>query len=132
MSRAAREKGKRGERMFRDLCREQGFLKTERTGWHQSFAGDAAADVTIAELPTIWPEVKFVEKLNVRQAYEQAEAAAKIGMTPAVFHKTSSKPWLVTLRAEDFLGICRRSDLVERPDDATNSTTPGAPDVLQN
>lgn len=111
----ARSKGRRGERLFRDLCREQGFLKTERTGWHQSFAGDAAADVTIAELPTLWPEVKFVEKLNVRQAYEQAEKAAKIGMTPAVFHKTSSKPWLVTLRAEDFLGICRRSDLVERP-----------------
>jgi predicted TIM-barrel fold metal-dependent hydrolase len=126
MSKAARDKGKRGERMFRDLCREQGFIKTERTGWHQSFAGDAAADVTIPELPTLWPEVKFVEKLNVRAAFEQAEKAAAIGKTPAVFHKTSAKPWLVTLAAEDFFGICRRSDLVDLTE---NGTTPGAPDV---
>ena len=76
MSRMSRDKGKRGERMFRDLCRDAGFAKTERTGWHQSFAGNAAPDCRIPELPTIWPEVKFVEKLNVRAAYRQAETAA--------------------------------------------------------
>jgi len=127
MSKASREKGKRGERMFRDLCREAGFVKTERTGWHQSFAGNAAPDCRIPELATIWPEVKFVEALNVRAAYRQAELAASIGMTPVVFHKTSRGEWLATLSAQDFLGILRRSDLVEWPADASDSEPPGAP-----
>ena len=113
MSKAAREKGKRGERMFRDLCRDAGFAKTERTGWHQSFAGNAAPDCRIPELPTIWPEVKFVEKLNVRQAYEQAATAAAFDKPPAVAHKTSSKPWLVTLAGEDFLLILQKLKAAE-------------------
>jgi hypothetical protein len=128
MSRMSREKGKRGELLFRDLCRGAGFSQTERTGWHQSFAGNAAPDCRIPELPNIWPEVKFVEKLNVRAAYRQAETAAAIGMVPTVFHKTSRGAWLVTLAAEDFLRICGQSNLVERPDDAPDSNPPGAPD----
>ena len=113
MSKMSRDKGKRGELLFRDLCRGAGFSQAQRTGWHQSFAGNAAPDCRIPELPKIWPEVKFVEKLNVRQAYEQAATAAAFDKPPAVAHKTSSKPWLVTLAGEDFLLILQKLKAAE-------------------
>jgi hypothetical protein len=112
--------------MFRDLCRDAGYSSALRTGWHQSRFGGDAPDVTIPELPFIWAEVKFVEKLNVRAAFAQAEAAAALsGQTPTVFHKTSNAPWLVTLSAEDFLRLCGRTDLVTSLiDETTNTQTP--------
>jgi len=100
MSRAQREKGKRGERMWRDKLREHGF-EAERAGYKQAHLGSGGADVE--DDSGIWWEVKFVEKLNVREAYRQAAAACPIGTPPAVAHKTSSEPFLVTLAGEDFL-----------------------------
>jgi hypothetical protein len=58
--------------------------------------------------------VKFVEKLNVRQAYEQAAVACPLATMPAVAHKTSSKPWLVTMAGEDFLTLLRKLHDAER------------------
>jgi hypothetical protein len=100
MSKAQREKGKRGERMWRDKLREYGF-EAERAGYKQAHLGSGGADVE--DNSGIWWEVKFVERLNVREAYEQAAAACPMGMPPAVAHKTSSEPFLVTLAGEDFL-----------------------------
>jgi hypothetical protein len=100
MSRAQREKGKRGERLWRDKCREHGF-EAHRAGYKQAHLGSGGADVE--DDSGIWWEVKFVEKLNVREAYRQASEACPIGVPPAVAHKTSSEPFLVTLAGEDFL-----------------------------
>jgi hypothetical protein len=100
MSRAAREKGKRGERMWRDVLRSYGF-DAERAGYKQAHLGAGGADVE--DNSGFWWEVKFVEKLNVRAAYDQAAAACPLGKPPVVAHKTSSKPWLVTMAGEDFL-----------------------------
>jgi hypothetical protein len=100
MSKAQREKGKRGERMWRDKLREHGF-EAERAGYKQAHLGSGGADVE--DDSGIWWEVKFVEKLNVREAYRQAGEACPIGVPPAVAHKTSSEPFLVTLAGEDFL-----------------------------
>jgi hypothetical protein len=100
MSKAQREKGKRGERMWRDKLREHGF-EAERAGYKQAHLGSGGADVE--DDSGVWWEVKFVEKLNVREAYRQASAACPIGVPPAVAHKTSSEPFLVTLAGEDFL-----------------------------
>jgi hypothetical protein len=100
MSRAQREKGKRGERLWRDKLREHGF-QAERAGYKQAHLGSGGADVE--DDSGIWWEVKFVEKLNVREAYRQASEACPIGVPPAVAHKTSSEPFLVTLAGEDFL-----------------------------
>lgn len=100
MSKAQREKGKRGERLWRDKLREHGF-EAERAGYKQAHLGSGGADVE--DDSGIWWEVKFVEKLNVREAYRQASEACPIGVPPAVAHKTSSEPFLVTLAGEDFL-----------------------------
>jgi len=102
MSRAQREKGKRGERMWRDKLREHGF-EAERAGYKQAHLGSGGADVE--DDSGVWWEVKFVEKLHVREAYRQASGACPIGVPPAVAHKTSSEPFLVTLAGEDFLLI---------------------------
>ena len=100
MSKAQREKGKRGERLWRDKLREHGF-EAERAGYKQAHLGSGGADVE--DNSGFWWEVKFVEKLNVRQAYKQASEACPIGTPPAVAHKTSNEPFLVTLAGEDFL-----------------------------
>lgn len=109
VSKKQREKGKRGERLWRDKLREYGFA-ADRAGYKQAHLGSGGADVE--DDSGFWPEVKFVEKLNVRQAYEQAAAACPLGMPPYVAHKTSAKPFLVTIAGEDFLTLIagRRDD----------------------
>lgn len=102
MSKAQQEKGKRGERMWRDKLRDHGF-EAERAGYKQAHLGSGGADVE--DDSGVWWEVKFVEKLNVREAYRQAAVACPLGVPPAVAHKTSSEPFLVTLAGEDFLLI---------------------------
>ena len=123
MSRAQREKGKRGERMWRDELRAAGFLSAERAGYKQARTGSGGADVEDHETPCHW-EVKFVERLNVREAFVQSMAACPGGKIPVVAHKTSRSGWLVTLDAGDFLTILRRSDLVG---DGNQNLRPGAP-----
>lgn len=100
MSKAQREKGKRGERLWRDKLRELGF-EAERAGYKQAHLGSGGADVE--DNSGFWWEVKFVERLNVREAYRQASDACPIGVPPAVAHKTSNAAFLVTLAGEDFL-----------------------------
>ena len=111
MSRAQRQKGKRGELLWRDKLREFGF-EAQRAGFKQAHLGSGGADVE--DNSGLWWEVKFVEKLNVRQAYEQAAVAAAFNQPPAVAHKTSSKPWLVTMAGEDFLLILLKLKAAER------------------
>lgn len=51
--------------------------------------------------------VKFVERLNVRQAMEQSERDAVGDELPILAHKTSRKEWLVTMRADDWFLLYR-------------------------
>jgi len=111
MSRAQRQKGKRGELLWRDKLREHGF-EAQRGGFKQAHLGSGGADVE--DNSGLWWEVKFVEKLNVRQAYAQAAEACPIGTPPAVAHKTSAQPWLATLAGEDLLRILRKLHDAER------------------
>ena len=96
MGKAQRDKGKRGELAWRNICRGYGF-DAERGGQSN---GKVIADVI--GLPLIHQEVKNVERLNLRLAMEQSVRDAKDGEIPIVAHKMSRKPWLVTLSAEDF------------------------------
>ena len=56
-------------------------------------------------LPGIHIEVKRVEKLNVCEAMEQSiRDSERMGDgVPALFHRRNRKPWLVTMRLEDWL-----------------------------
>jgi len=101
MGKSQRNKGARGEIMWRDVCREQGFDAERGCQLYQR--GSEIADVV--GLPGIHIECKFVERLNVRAAMEQSERDAKDSgqeSIPIVAHKVSRRPWLVTLRADDW------------------------------
>ena len=96
----SREKGKRGERMLAQVLREHGY--EARRGLQ--YKGGAESPDVIG-LAGIHIECKFVEHLNLSEAYAQAFRDAGNGEIPAVFHKKSREPWMVSLTLEDFLKI---------------------------
>ena len=106
--RAAREKGKRGEREVAQRFKDAGFKDARRTAQYCGKTGDAA---DVVGVPRLHIEVKRVEREAVRkwiaQAVQDAEAAGQ-GDIPVVVHRKSGDPWLVTLRLEDFLDMYRR------------------------
>ena len=60
-------------------------------------------------LPGIHIEVKRVERLNVPEAMKQAvkDAEKFHDGVPALFHRRSREPWLVTMRLQDWMGLYR-------------------------
>lgn len=109
MGKFSRDKGARGERAFCSLCREHGWNAT-RTAQHSGKTGGMA---DVIGLPGIHVEVKNVERLNVREALEQAirdadkESTASEVKMPIVAHKKNNAPWLVTMLADDWFELYR-------------------------
>jgi hypothetical protein len=110
----SRQKGKRVERLWRDMLREAGFLKAFRGQQYCGAAGNA--DVVCPELPSFHFEVKGVQNLNVLNAMKQAIADAGT-TTPVVAHKKNGEPWLVTMLAADWLELVKETNRVTRPTD---------------
>ncbi len=99
----SREKGKRGERQWRDELRANGYHA--RRG--QQFSGSPdSPDVVCDELDWLHFEVKAVERLNIEDAMEQARRDGTT-KTPVVAHKRNFRPWLVTMTAEVFFRFLR-------------------------
>ncbi len=101
----SREKGKRGERQWRDELRGNGYMA--RRG--QQFCGSPdSPDVVCDSLPWIHFEVKAVERLNIEDAMDQARRdAGRVApgghqKTPVVAHRRNFRRWLVTMDAETF------------------------------
>jgi hypothetical protein len=110
----SREKGKRGERQWRDVLRANGFAA--RRG--QQFCGSSESpDVVCDELWWIHFEVKVVERLNIEDAMDQARRDAanggmanpkwQMGKVPVVPHKRNFRPWLVTIEEPTFFKFLR-------------------------
>ncbi len=103
----SREKGKRGERQWRDELRANGY--NARRG--QQFCGSHdSPDVVCADLGWIHFEVKAVEKLNIWDAMDQARQDTSVSANskvPIVAHKRNFRPWLVTMEAETFFRLLR-------------------------
>ena len=113
----SREKGKRGERQWRDVLRAHGYMA--RRG--QQFAGSPdSPDVVCDELKWAHFEVKHVEHLNVYDGMAQAQRDARgksrnaetlkaeIGVrVPFLCHRRNFWPWLVTMTAETFFRLLR-------------------------
>jgi hypothetical protein len=77
------QKGKRGERAWRDELMAQGY--NARRG--QQFSGSPdSPDVVCTDLPGLHFEVKAVERLNVNEAMAQAVGDAR-SKVPVVAHK---------------------------------------------
>ena len=98
MGRASKDKGKRGEREVAALLRRHGF--SARRG--QQFCG-ASGDADVVGMPGYHVEVKRTERFDLYGALRQAEADARDGEVPIVFHRRNGMRWVVVMDAEDFL-----------------------------
>lgn len=99
--RASQRKGADGERELAAIFKKHGYDCTR--GGSLSF-GEVP---DLSGLPGIHVEVKRVERLNVQEAMEQSiRDCQQMGDgIPALFHRRNRKPWLVTMRLEDWLMI---------------------------
>jgi len=99
----SKQKGNRGERLWRDFLRENGFKEAYRGQQYCGAKGDE--DVIFPCMEAFHCEVKFVEHLNVNDAWKQAHNDKKENQIPYVAHKKKNKPWLVTVHARDFIEL---------------------------
>ncbi len=114
MGKPSRDKGARGERMWRDLLRAFGFRATrgaQQAG--EQFQSDVESDC----LPEMHFEVKNCSRAMPRPWIEQATRdKIRLGKRFAVVAwKPPRQPFLVVMTAEDLFEIVRRSDLPRRP-----------------
>lgn len=99
-----RQKGARGERLWRDELRAAGF--TARRG--QQFAGGTdSPDVICEELSALHFEVKCVQALNLETAIAQATKDAGSKKDWVIAHKRDRKPWRVTMSTELFFRLLK-------------------------
>lgn len=101
MGKTSQRKGADGERELAALLSAAGY-ECQRGG---SLSFGEIPDVL--GLPGIHIEVKRVGKLNVGEAMEQAirDSDRMLDGMPALFHRRNRKPWLVTMRLEDWLKL---------------------------
>lgn len=101
----SRAKGCRGERELANILKEYGY-DARRS---QQFCG-ANGDADVVGLPHIHIECKWVEKLNLDKAMNQSIDDARDGEIPVVMHKKNRKPWLITMRLDDWISMYERWD----------------------
>ena len=103
MGKREKDKGARGERQLVKYLQQFGLdVKRGFVYLHQS---------DLVGLKGIHIECKFVEKLNVRAALNQATEEAEIRHdgAPAVFWKVSRMPWITVMWTQDWIDLYRRA-----------------------
>lgn len=95
----SKQKGKRAELALSHKLNALGF-NTRRTAQYNGKEQGSLAD--LVGIPGVHIECKHNERLNIHEAMEQAVRDSNEGDTPMVFHKKNNKPWLVTMRLEDW------------------------------
>lgn len=109
MSRAARDKGVRGELEACEALADV-WPGLQRT-YHQARSGSEAPDIDGPGCPA-WIEVKRQEAFSIHAAMAQALKASRPVPTidtrpPVVVHKRNRGEWLVTMRASDLKQLIR-------------------------
>lgn len=96
---AAKDKGSRGERLL------SAFLNSFGLHTHRGYVHCGQSD--LVDLLGVHVECKFVERLNVRAAMDQAitEAKKRKDGMPTVFWKVSRKPWITIMLTEDWVKL---------------------------
>jgi hypothetical protein len=113
------QKGKRGERAWRDELVAHGY--SARRG--QQFSGSPdSPDVICPDLPGFHFEVKAVERLSINEAMAQAVADAG-EKTPVVAHKRNRGDWLVTMRADDWFKMMAKAQPAPNANHPANAHT---------
>ena len=100
MSKASRDKGKRGEREWRRWLIDNLGCILARRGYQTRAGGKEEADVKDG-IPGTHAEVKRVEKLSIWAALKQAREDADIrGQLPYVAFRRNRDHWNVAVPAE--------------------------------
>ena len=101
MGKSSQRKGAAGERELAAALREYGY-EVERGG---SLSFGELPDLT--GLPGVHIECKRVERLNVPEAFAQAERDAEKFQdgAPVLFHRRNRHPWLVTMSLKDWMSL---------------------------
>lgn len=98
MGKMSRDKGKRGE--LEGAAEWQRLFGVEMRR-SQQFCGRSPESDDVIGQPGVAIEVKRREKLNVPDAVERAVEDAASDKVAVVLHRSSRRPWLVSLRLED-------------------------------
>ena len=81
----------------------------------QQFAGGKDSPDLITGFEGVHFEVKHVQNLNLRAAYEQAERDAGEKKVPVVMHKRNRGEWFFTFKVKDVWCLFEQMRLVGRP-----------------
>lgn len=106
----SREKGKRGERAWRDFLREHGCVKAYRSQQFSGTQGDD--DVTVPETPNIFHEVKIGNQVPQKiydwmdKAIHDSKAVSKI---PLVAMRRDYCNWVVMMDGNDYMNLLKDS-----------------------
>ena len=106
----SKQKGKRGELELVNFLKKRG-LKARRTEQYCGKTGDAS-DVLCKELKQFHIEVKRTEKFSLYKAYDQTQADKKSNKTGIIFHRSSRKPGVVVMDAEEFLDLIEERGVI--------------------
>ena len=101
----SRAKGARGERMAAEFLKRFGFQARRA----QQYSGQDGSQDLKHDVPGVHIEVKWVERLNIHDAMEQATRDC-MGKTPVVLHKKNGSDWLATLPAEHLIRLLGGED----------------------
>lgn len=101
----SRDKGKRGERELAKMLTALLGVECRRGQQYNGIEGQDVVGVDGLHI-----ESKWVERLNLREAYAQAERDAAANDVPVVCHKTNKHPWLITFALSDMLAFAMAID----------------------
>ena len=101
MSRGSQRKGRAGELELVKILKEYGY--EVKPGISQSYGEEP----DISGLPGVHIECKRCEQLRMTEWMKQASRDAERfnDGVPAVFHRKSREPWLVTMQLNSFMKI---------------------------
>ena len=96
----SQKKGRKGEIEFRDLLRENGI-----SAYRNDQRGQGGQDnPDIGGLAGCHIEVKRREHLSLNAALDQATADSG-GALPVVAHRVNRRPWVISMRLDDWLQL---------------------------
>lgn len=102
----SREKGKRGERLWRDELIKHGYERSRRG---QQFSGNEdSPDVICEDLPHLHFEVKYTQRLELEKAIAQAiNDCGKTKLPIVASYRTggSLKQWVISMPASVFFNL---------------------------
>ena len=107
----SREKGKRGERLWRDQLKDAGYPNSRRG---QQFSGDESApDVICEDLPHLHFEVKYTQRPNIEAALIQAKGDCGDKLPVVASYRTGGKlkEWVVSMTAEAYFKLIKQCQI---------------------